>query len=405
MILLVAVNFPPEQIVAACINHDLAEYLSCHHQVKVLSPKPSRPKGFDFGNLSPEKHQYEHIILDSYTCPDSRIFGRFRESFSFGMHVRRYIQKNHDSIQCCYVHSWPLISQYIIIKTLKFYSIPSTVHIQDVYPESLVLRFPVAGKFLKMILLPIDRYILQNSAGIIAISENMKKAFLSARGVHPGKITIVPNWKNEEDFMSSDDSFSDKWRVRVSDGSFVFMYLGNIGPVAGVELLIRSFVHSKLSGSELIIAGCGPSREKCIRLAESYNQPNIKFWDVPAGEVPAVQKIADVMLLPVRSGASMSSVPSKLLAYMFSGKPVIACVDGGSDTAAAVEESGCGWVVIPDNIEALSLKMKNAAGELRENLHAYGQKGFNYAVKNYSVRKNLPLLATVITGTAYISDN
>jgi hypothetical protein len=64
--------------------------------------------------------------------------------------------------------------------------------------------------------------------------------------------------------------------------------------------------------------------------------------------------------LPIKKGAAGNSIPSKLPACMFSGKPIIACVDEGSDTANAVISSGCGWALLPENLELLIEIMKRA---------------------------------------------
>ena len=132
-----------------------------------------------------------------------------------------------------------------------------------------------------------------------------------------------------------------------------FMYLGNIGPVAGVEFLIHSFVKANLKRARLIIAGSGSRKQSCIELARYYQDAAIEFWDVPDGKVPEVQSQADIMLLPVKRGAAMSSIPSKLPAYMFSRKPIIASLDLQSDTARAIVESDCGIVVDAENEQAL----------------------------------------------------
>ena len=400
MILLVSATFPPEQVVAAQIAKDLAEYLSDNYKVRVLSPRPSRPLGFRFSSSPLFSERYEHLVLDSFAYPESRMAGRLVEGISFGKHVSEHIKKNHDSIDCCYVSSWPLISQFIIVRSLVKYSIPVVMHIQDIYPESMLYRFPFQGWLVKKILLPIDKFVLRNSTSVIAISQNMSDYIIKTRGISVQKITIVQNWRNEEEFKDVFNTNSVIRQAEFRKESFIFMYMGNIGSVAGVDHLIRSFVSSDIKGAELIIAGCGPAKEKCRKLAQMTENKNISFLDVPEGETASVQKIADVMLLPVRQGAAMSSIPSKLLAYMFSGKPVLACIDAKSDTAKAIEESGCGWVVPPDDTEALSRMMKKVAGELPARLKAYGGKGLDFATKNYSRRYNLPKLAEIVTKAA-----
>jgi glycosyltransferase involved in cell wall biosynthesis len=400
MILLISANFPPEPVVAASLSKDLAESLSKKMKVRVLTPKPSRPLGFSFLDVKQTNMDFEHVILDSFTYPKSSIAGRLMESYSLGKHAADHIKKYSDSIQCCYVSTWPLFAQYKIIKTLKRYSIPSVTHIQDIYPESLSKKIPVLGKLINIILWPLDKYILRNSTMVVAISKNMRNTFIKTRGVPGEKIEIIKNWKSEDEFLRLEESKVISWREKIKEGAFVFMYLGNLGPVAGVDLVIRSFAKAGIVNSALVVAGSGQKKKECMRLAESFHFSDIKFWDIPEGEVPAVQKIADVMLLPVRKGAAMSSVPSKLIAYMFSGKPVIACVDKDSDTASDILVADCGWIVPPESIDELADMMRKTAYMDKNVLLNYGENGFKYAIRNYSRQNNLQKLLSVIIETA-----
>ncbi|MBI9063782.1 MAG: hypothetical protein JEZ14_17505 [Marinilabiliaceae bacterium] len=137
MILLVSSVFPPEPVVSATIGRDMAEALSENCEVMVVTPKPTRPLGFSFKKLSTGNQKFKHFVLNSYTYPESRLFGRLRESYSFGKHVVDYIKKYKAEIQCVYIHSWPLVAPYKIVKASKKYSLPTIIHIVDIYPEAL----------------------------------------------------------------------------------------------------------------------------------------------------------------------------------------------------------------------------------------------------------------------------
>jgi glycosyltransferase involved in cell wall biosynthesis len=397
MILLVCANFPPEPVVAACLSYDLARALSEIKEVTVLTPRPSRPCGFSFDTVSDDHDKFEHIVLKSYTCPQSKILGRMYESYSFGKHVVQYIERNWNRITAIYISAWPLIAQYLIVKASKRYAIQSIIHIQDIYPESLSNKIPLFGRVINKILLPLDRYILRHTTHIVAVSEHMRSTFISTRGIPCNKIAIVKNWQDESTFIINNDLKIKKYLSEVIDKPFTFMYLGNIGPVAGVDFLIRSFIRAKLPGASLIIAGSGSQKEKCMGIAKAHDRANIVFIDVPAGKVPEIQSNADVLLLPLRKGASMSSVPSKLPAYMLSTKPVIACVDKQSDTAYTIEAAKCGWIVPPEDTETLALTMRMVSSASKHDLMRYGKNGFNYALENLSRQNNLKKLVDIFS--------
>jgi len=392
-ILIISAVFPPEPVVSALLSRDLAEKLAESNSLTVICPNSTRPLGFNFVKIiEPLNYKVHH--LDSFTFPASNIFGRLRESLSFGIYSVKYLKHSNKHIDCIYLNTWPLLSQYLIVKAAKKLNIPTIIHVQDIYPESLLNKLTIGKTIIKKILLPIDRLTLKNSTKIIAISEKMKQILVHTRNIPREKVEVVTNWQNEDDFIQ----FHNNKIKKVTDLSnpFTFMYLGNNGPLAGVEFLIYTFVKAKIHNSRLIIAGTGSRKRACIDLVNSLNINNIEFVQVPDGKVPSVQDVADVMILPVKKNGAMSSIPSKLPAYMFSAKPIIGSLDLKSDTAKAINDSGCGIVVEPENEIELIDAMKEVSEWSNQTIFEKGNLGFNYAILNFSKRTNLDKIVSII---------
>lgn len=388
-ILIISAVFPPEPIVSANISFSIASEVSKKNRVVVIVPKPTRPLGFIF-NREAIKFDFEYVQLKSYTCPRSSLFGRIRESYSFGRHCKRYIEMNKSEIELIYANTWPLISQYIIVKAAKRNNIPVIIHVQDIYPESFINKLPFGKMIINSILLPLDRFTLRNADKTIAISQKMKDYLVRSRGIVVENVVVVQNWRNEQEFPQNDSNTLEESRP------FTFMYLGNIGPVANIELLIEAFKNSEIANCRLVIAGSGSMREKLERKVTENSYPGIEFWDVPYGKVQEIQAKADVMLLPIRKGSAISSIPSKLSAYLFSGKPVIASVDEGSDTADTIMTAKCGWVIEPQNSDKLSDMMKKVATFQQLELEKLGRNGFDYANENLKAENNLSKITSII---------
>lgn len=383
-ILIISSVFPPEPVVSAKVSYDLAIELSKENCVTVVSPEPTRPLGFQFKKVE-FKLSFKHITLSSFTSAKSSLFGRVRESYSFGRRCQKFIKNNNSGIDLIYQNSWPLFAQYYIIKTAKNYKIPIITHIQDIYPDSFSNKIPVVGSLIQNALLPIDKYILKNSDKIICISDNMKKILKETRNIKDAKFFTVQNWQDEDQFIK----YAENKAQRESSKTFTYMYLGNNGPVAGVEFLINCFVKANVSNSQLIIAGGGSKTEACKNLVKNLGVNNIIFKSVEDGKVPETQDMADVMLLPLKKGAAMSSIPSKLPAYMFSKKPIIGSLDLESDTSKAIYTSNCGIVVEPENEEKLVSAMKEISTWDSLRIKRSGGNGFRYAIENLSKRTNL----------------
>lgn len=390
-ILIITGVFYPEPIVSAGLMKDLATELSKDYQVTVIRPKPSRPMGFEIPDYSCSQFPFEVIETDSYVHPASSLIGRGKESYSMGKWCKRYIEQHHNEICFIYNAPWHMFGRNIVAKVALKYGIPYITPVQDIYPESLSSKFPnipFLKKVINAILLPSDRFLLSHAAKIHTISDKMVDYLSKTRQIDKRHFVAIRNWQDERDFVQYTESHKDDEKV---DAPFTFMYMGNVGPLAGIEVLFDALKKTQLPDVRLVIAGSGSAKQSLMEKAKSYKDCQIEFWDVPAGKVPETQSKADVMCLPVKKGYAISSIPSKLPAYMFSKKPVLASVDAGSDTAMCIRDNHAGWVALPEDAESVAKAMKEAYSLSGTELNKIGENGFEFAIENLS-RKNLKKL-------------
>ena len=389
-ILIVSCVFPPEPVVSANLSLDIATELALKNNVTVISPLPTRPYGSNYSNHITQNHSFVHEVITSYTSPKSNFFGRLRESFSFGRESSKFLYSNRNNIDIVYANTWPIFAQYFLVKTAKRLNIPVVLHVQDVYPESIIMKLPkIVGKIVRFLILPIDRFVLNNVKEVIAISPQMKDYLVSSRNFIQSKVNVIRNWQNDQPFTNQILHKKSKYE------KFTFMYLGSISPSAGIELLIESFASANIDNSMLIISGDGSEKNRCMSLAKNYSC-EIEFIEANLEDVPKIQVKADVLLLPLRKGIGKTASPSKLSAYMFSKKPIIASIDLDSDSARIINEANAGWVIEPENKDKLADVMRVVFLSKRSELELKGQNGFNFAIKNLSKQNNLKKLVNVI---------
>lgn len=388
IILIVTAIFPPEPVVSANLSFDIARRLSNSNKVVVISPKPTRPMGMQFSPVQ-TPNKFEHVILDSYTFPKSELIGRMKESYSFGKETAKFIEANKNRIKVIYANTWPLFGQFFLIKAAKKYNIPVVLHVQDVYPDSITKKITgIAGKIIFSALLPLDKYILKNSRKVIGISQDMIDYLKSSRKIKEDKFVFIRNWQNDEIFMQEFDANTNK--------DFTFMFLGNISASAGVEVLIQAFHKAAIENSKLVIAGSGADKEKCMQLAKQLKNDNVVFCEARQEEVSRLQSQANVLLLPLKKGISLTATPSKLTAYMFSAKPVLACVEKESDTAKIIDDCKGGLISEPENIEQLAATMQQISKLSQVALKKMGDNSRLFAAEHLSKKVNLEKLAVVI---------
>lgn len=390
MILIASALFPPEPVVSANLSFDLASTLGNDEDVVVVTPKPTRPYGMIFDTDSEIKKPYQHVVLDSYTCPESRVLGRVRESLSFGRKLEEFIYGCRCEIEVIYANVWPVFAQKLLANISHKYNIPLVMHVQDIYPESLTRSLGCFEAAANKLLIPIDRDIARKTKKIITISHQMKSHLVETRGVDASDVLVVRNWQDDTIFSE----FKAGKRNAVED-TFCYAFLGSINPTAGVDFLIHCFGSAGLANTRLLIAGDGPDKSKCQKIAGAYDC-DIQFVSVLPKEVPAVQSKADVLIMPLKKGAANTALPSKMTAYMFSAKPIIALVDSDSESARIIDEADGGWVVEPDNRDEMIRCIREVRYMNRDQLVKKGENACQYAKENLSKEKNLRLLCSIV---------
>ena len=396
-ILLVAAVFPPEPVVSAMRSFELASELCRGNKVRVVSPRPSRPEGYEFHSNS-NNYPFEHLVLDSFVYPKSKIPGRFWESYSFGRAVARYIERNRHDIETIFIASWPLFAQNRIVKCCVKYNIPCVLSIQDVYPETITARLPVFGGLIFKLLSPLDLFSQRNAVRVVTISDKLKQYLVDTRSLPEEAVKVVYNWSNS----NVDQPVIGSSKKGKKAGPFTFMFLGSLSPTACVEVIIRAYSEAKLSASRLVIAGSGSEKERLKNLANSLSCNSIEFRNVRPEEAPAALEEADVLVFSLCKGSGYFALPSKLVSYMDSGKPIIASVDTDSDSAWVIQRADCGWISESGSPLALAEDMRKSSSTSREELQRLGKNGIKFSRENFSRERNLEQLVKIVKESRYV---
>ena len=387
-ILVISSVFTPEPIVISTMSEDIAVELSRANNVTVLAPKPTRPYGSVFNSYDFSQKPYTRIELSSYTCAKTSFVGRFVESVSFGRHAYRYIKENRESIDKIYAWAWPLYGQKYIVKAAKKYNIPVIIHVQDVYPEPFLRRLPIFKKLFYNLFLPVDKYVLQNATRIITIAPKIAEYLCKTRILEPGKVDVIYNWQ-------SNDKFKNIKTNQVKD-PFTFLFLGTLSGATNLDFILNVYAKSTSRNSQFVIAGNGSFKEKLVALTKKLDLQNIIFIDAAPDKVSEIQSMADVLIISLKPGGGAHAFPSKLTAYMYSKKPILACVDENCDIAHTIEQAGCGWVSSASDEDKLLELFNNLPNEDSDCLKQKGDNGFIYCEGNLSKNINLAKIISII---------
>jgi colanic acid biosynthesis glycosyl transferase WcaI len=221
--------------------------------------------------------------------------------------------------------------------------------------------------------------------------------------VRPEKLTVIPNWVDSQAIRLDDRASA---TVRAQHGipaeARLAVYGGNIGTAAGVETLVEAFrSFGAAENIHLLIAGEGSQLASCQQQARGGGADAISFYTPwPKSDTSRVLGAADVLVLPTRGQQSLASVPSKLITYMLAARPVVALALPDSELASVIGQSGCGWVVPPDQPAALAAQLRAVVALPAQELARRGKAGRDYALQHFVKEVCLPRVVQVVERAA-----
>lgn len=387
-ILVATAFFPPEPIVESQMAYDIATRLAKDNEVTVLRPHPSRPVGYHYETVKSE-YPFKVVELDTYIYTKSKIIGRTIESFDQGKKVANYIKQHKDEIDVVYANILPFWGEYVLAKVINKLGIPFVTHVQDVFPEPLVRRVPVVGKLLFKMILPIDRFILKKADNVVVIGPKIGRYLVNTRKVEDKHFRVVYNWQDESRFKGD---YSNVAKSRL----FTFMFCGSLSTGANLEYIADCFIEAHNDSARFVFAGSGNLLEPLKSKAIDHPDVNIDFMSAPSNKVGEIQAQTDVLVMPLRKTVALRCFPSKFPAYLFSKKPVLACVEHQSDVADCIGKADCGWIVEPEDRESLIHLFKSIPFKDKSELEKMGENAYRYSQQNLTQEVNLSKICDII---------
>lgn len=408
--LIVSCVFPPEPVVSSQTSENVAAEMARRgYEVTVVTTFPNRPSGKLFEGYArwpPIQRRsvrgYRIIRCFSVFSRRSGMLSRFVENISFGLSGgwAALTLRRPDVI---YSNTWPIFSTGILSLVARVRRIPLVLSVQDLYPESLISQKRIKknslpARFLRYL----DVRIVRAGRSVIAISRRLGEACLE-RGAAGEKLHIIPDWV-ENDQEAGDETKGRELRKRMGLGEdeFLCVYGGNISAAAGLEPVLEAFAGmTNAARARFLVAGEGVRLAHCRELASRHGDRRILFYcPWPKADTFAVLGAADVLILPTRGDQSLVSVPSKLISYMLSGRPIIAMAHPDSDLAEILAASQCGWRLEPDApgrfVEALGEAIALSPAERRR----IGGRGRAYALATLTKESNLPRVIRILDEAA-----
>jgi colanic acid biosynthesis glycosyl transferase WcaI len=374
-ILLVGLNYAPEVVGIAPFNTELAEYLSSlGHRVTVLTSFPYYPHwridpAYRGRLFQAQTINGVRVIRCPFLLPGSQATAFRRIMFDTSLALSAFLASAGvaalDLVICI---SPPLQLGVTAWAIARMRRARLHVHLQDIVPDAAVSVGMMSEGRAVRLSRRLESFVYRKAARISVISQGFA-GNLRSKGVSEEKLTLLPNWVHSERFDAVRDS-AVRAALGSPDGETLVLHTGNMGAKQGLETVIDAA--ARLKGERVIFALVGDGNQRPIleQRARSLELSNVRFVPLQS-DYPATLAAADILVLAQRGKVVDSVAPSKLLAYMASGKPIIAAVSENSEAAQLLRAGACGVVVPPEEPDALADAIRHA----RHTLEAYASLG------------------------------
>jgi colanic acid biosynthesis glycosyl transferase WcaI len=151
-----------------------------------------------------------------------------------------------------------------------------------------------------------------------------------------------------------------------------------------------------------VIVGGGAAEEMLRAQISRRALDNVRLLGYQSRErMPEINAASDLGTIPMKTGGTTDTFPSKIYTIMACARPVLVSADADSELRWLVETARCGRVVPPDDPAAYLDAVRRAYAE-REALRLEGERGRAYVEKSYSkeaVGKSYDELLRSLVGT------
>jgi colanic acid biosynthesis glycosyl transferase WcaI len=397
-ILIVSQYFWPENFK---IN-DLSLGLKANgHDVTVLTGLPNYPhgklyKGYSYFGKRVEKWNGIEIrrswLLTRGNNKGPRLFLNYL-SFALSASIKAFFLAGKFDLIFVWESSPVTVGIPAYFAKLKFKA-PIFFWIQDLWPHSISAVGSVDNKYILNVTNWITKKIYASCDRLLIQSEAFRE-YLNDQGIANDKILYYPNSSEDFYLQSSGENISDKY---VLPAGFNVLFAGNIGYAQDFPTVLKAvkIVKDKNPKINWIIVGEGRAKNAVHEQVDRQGlRTNVyMLGHYPSYEMPHFFSNADALLVTLKDEPIFSlTIPSKVQAYMASGKPIIGGLNG--EGARIIKESGAGIVSSAESPEQLAQAILAMAAKSAAERKLMGEAGKRYFQEHFERAKLLNRLEEI----------
>ncbi|NEQ21817.1 MAG: glycosyltransferase family 4 protein, partial [Microcoleus sp. SIO2G3] len=262
-------------------------------------------------------------------------------------------------------------------------------NLQDILPDAAVHVGLLKNPKLIRIFEALEIFAYQTAAKTTVIADDFVDHLLK-KDVPAQKIVQIPNWV-DVNFIRPLPKENNGFRAahQLTD-KFVALYSGNIALTQGLETVIEAATRLlDVPDIAIVIVGEEHALQRLRNYCKTCGATNVTLLPLqPREKLPEMLAAADVGLVVQKQNVLCFNMPSKIQVLLASGRALVASVPASGTAARAIQQSGGGMVVPPEDPDVLATTIL----ELYHNpdkVKILGEKGRQYALENYTFEQAL----------------
>jgi colanic acid biosynthesis glycosyl transferase WcaI len=248
---------------------------------------------------------------------------------------------------------------------------PLVFNIQDVFPDAAVRTGAITNRHVIRAASWLERISYHRAAAVTVLSEDLRANVASKMSPsRRDRVHVIPNFVDVDAIRPGDRMSPLRAELGIGDEPLV-VYSGNVGFSQSLDLMLAAA--RERPAVTFLISGDGSAKSTLMQQAAAI--PNVRFSGYqPKERLSELLGIADVHVVPLRTGLGNVSVPSKTYSILASGRPILASIDAGTEVPRLLERSGAGVAVEPDRPDLFVAALDEMLGD-PERLAARGAAG------------------------------
>lgn len=179
------------------------------------------------------------------------------------------------------------------------------------------------------------------------------------------------------------DTTALKLKYNIPNDAVVFLYGGNLGKPQGIDFLVRALRRVKdKEKAFFIIVGNGAQRHLLEKyIIEESPKNTILLEYLPKEEYQQIADSCDVGMIFLDYRFTIPNYPSRILAYMTAGIPILSATDPNTDIGTISRDNGYGLCCHSNNVDEFAKVVDDMISADRVQM---GKNAWKFFLENYT---------------------